>query len=125
MSPPYLIGDLCSSLAGRAVVFMSPPPSLIGDLCSSPVGSVVVCSFPSPDRRLVFQSCRQGGCVCDPFPPYLTGNVCSSLVCVYCMMFAKCHANIFRLRFFHFVLVCVYCMPHLMFAMCYVSCGKF
>ena len=30
----------------------------------------------SPDRRLVVESCRQGGCVCTP----LTGDLLSSLV---------------------------------------------
>ena len=48
---PFLIGDLCLRLIGRAVLCISPPPpSLIGDLCSSLVGSVVVCSSPSPDQ---------------------------------------------------------------------------
>ena len=38
---------------------------LTGDLLSSLVGRVVVYVYMySPDRRLVFESCRQGSCTC-------------------------------------------------------------
>ena len=79
---PFLFGNLCSSLVGRAVVRTSLLP-LTGDFCLRLVGRAFVCMSP-PSPSLTSDLCssrvsRSVVCISPP-PPFLTNHLCLSLV---------------------------------------------